>query len=186
MATYHCVMAVSYINALSNFYFLCIVLTIVTLSVERYLAFRLRLRYRVVVTFEGVVSILQLVSEWIIAALWSGLWFWSATAVAIFGAVSLISCCLVALACYFAIRRGIRGHVTQIRQQQNHGRTAIANNFDLPQYRETLRNMMWISGLLIAYYIPFLLALFAMLILGLTHFTLFAAVECVSIFRNLS
>ena len=92
MATYHCVMAVSYINALSNFYFLCIVLTIVTLSVERYLAFRLRLRYRVVVTFEGVVSILQLVSEWIIAALWSGLWFWSVTVSVIFGAVSLISC----------------------------------------------------------------------------------------------
>ena len=63
----------------------------------------------------------------------------------IFGAVSLISCCLVALTCYFAIRRGIRGHDTQILQEQNHGRTAISSNFDLPHYRKTLRNMMWIS-----------------------------------------
>ena len=105
MATYYCVMAVSYISALSNFYSLCIVLTIVTLSVERYLAFRLRLRYRAVVTFERVVFIL--ISEWIIAALSSALRFWSITVSVIFGAVSLISCCLVALTCYFAIRRGI-------------------------------------------------------------------------------
>ena len=160
MATYYCVMAVSYISALSNFYFLCIVLTIVTPSVERYL----RLRYRAVVTFERVVFIL--ISEWIIAALSSALRFWSITVSVIFGAVFLISCCLVALTCYFAIRRGIRGHDTQILQEQNHGRTAIASNFDLPHYRKTLRNMMWISGLLIACYIPSLLALFAMLILG--------------------
>ena len=184
MATYYCVMAVSYISALSNFYSLCIVLTIVTLSVERYLAFRLRLRYRAVVTFERVVFIL--ISEWIIAALSSALRFWSITVSVIFGAVSLISCCLVALTCYFAIRRGIRGHDTQILQEQNHARTAISSNFDLPHYRKTLRNMMWISGLLIACYIPSLLALFARLIPGQTHSTLFSAVECVSIFRNLS
>ena len=154
-------------------YFSASLLTIVTISVERYMAFRLRLRYRAVVTFKRVVSIL--VSEWIIAFLWSGLRFWSETAGAISGAVSLISCGLIALACYFAIRRGIRGHVTQIRQQQNHGRTAIAaSNFDLQHYRKTLRNMMWISGLLVACYMPFLLTLFATLIIGLKNSTRFA------------
>ena len=141
-------------------------------------------KFNMFITAVCVVSIL--VSEWIITALWSDLWFWSVTVSVIFGAVSLISCCLVGLSCYFAIRRGIRGHDTQIQQQQNHGRTAIANNFDLQHYRETLRNMMWISGFLIARYIPSLLALFAILILGLTHSTLFAAVESISIFRKLT
>ena len=147
-------------------------LTVVTISVERYVAFRLRLRYRTVVTFQRVVSVL--VSEWIIAAIWSGLRFRNETAGAIFGVVSLISCCLIALACYFAIRRGIRGHVTQIWQQQNRGLTAFASNFDLLHYRKTIRNMMWICGLLVACYMPFLLTLFATLILGLKNSTRFA------------
>ncbi|XP_044167256.1 adenosine receptor A2b-like [Acropora millepora] len=165
MSNYYCVIAVSFATT-SRFISSISLLTVVTISVERYIAFRLRLRYRAVVTFQRVVSIL--VSEWILAAIWSGLRFWNETAGAIFGVVSLICCCLIALACYFAIRRGIRG---QIRQQQNHGRTAIANNFDLPHYRKTLRSMMWISGLLIACYMPFLLALFATLIIGLKNST---------------
>ena len=172
MSTYYCVIVVSYVRT-SAFISSTSLFTIVTISVERYLAFRLRLRYRAVVKFKRVVSIL--VSEWIIAALCSGLWFWNAKASVILSTVSLISCCLTALVCYFAIRRGIRGHVTQIRQQQNHGRTAIAGNFDLPHYRKTLRNVMWISGLLIACYTPFLLALFAALIVGRTNSTRLAA-----------
>ena len=184
MLNYYCVIAVSFATT-SRFISFVSLLTIVTISVERYMAFRLRLRYRAVVTFQRVVSIL--VSEWIIGALWSGLWFWSATAGVISGAVSLVSCCLVALVCYFAIRRGIRGHVKQIRQRQNHGRTAIANNIDLPQYRKTLRNMMWISGLLVACYMPFLLALFAISILGRTDSTRFAvSFSGISVFFNSS
>ncbi|KAK2573199.1 Beta-2 adrenergic receptor [Acropora cervicornis] len=130
MLNYYCVIAVSYTTT-SKFVSSISLLTVVTISVERYIAFRLRLRYRAVVTFQPLV-------------------------------------------CYFAIRRGIRGHVIQIRQQQNHGRTTIVNNIDLPHYRKTLRNMMWISGLLIACYMPFLLALFAMSILGRTDSTRFA------------
>ena len=181
MLNYYCVIAVFYATT-SRFISSVSLLTIVTISVERYIAFRLRLRYRAVVTFQRVVSIL--VSEWILAAIWSGLRFWNETAGTIFGVVSLISCCLVALACYFAIRRGIRG---QIRQQQNHGRTAIASNFDLPHYRKTLRNMMWICGLLIACYIPFLLALFAVLIFGLKNSTRFAVgFSAIAVYLNSS
>ncbi|XP_044167284.1 histamine H2 receptor-like [Acropora millepora] len=181
MLNYYCVIGVSYATT-SRFISSVSLLTAVTISVERYMAFRLRLRYRAVVTFKRVVSIL--VSEWIIAALWSGSRFWNETAGGISGVVSLISCCLVALACYFAIRRGIRG---QIRQQQNHGRTAIASNFNLPHYRKTLRNMMWISGLLIACYMPFLLALFATLIIGLKNSTRFAVdFSAIAVYLNSS
>ena len=171
MLNYYCVIAATYVT-LSRFLSSVSLVTIVTISVERYMAFRLRLRYRAVVTLKRIVSIL--VAEWIIAALWSGLRLWNDTAGAIYGAVSVIGCCLVAPACYFVIRRGIRAQVTQIRQRQSHGRTAIANNFDLPQYRETLRNMMWISGLLVACYMPYFLALFATLIRGRTNSTRFA------------
>ena len=182
LSTYYCVIAVSF-GRTSSFIPSASLLTVVTISVERYMAFRLRLRYRAVVTFERIVSILVL--EWIMAALWSGFWFWNAKASGIFGAVSLIICWVVALVCYFAIRRGIRGHVTQIRRQQNHGRTAIAGNFDLPHYRKTLRNMMWISGLLIACYMPFLLALLAISILGLTKSTRFAVnFNAIAVFFN--
>ena len=184
MSTYYCVIAVCYATT-SSFVSSAALLTIVTISVERYMAFRLRLRYRAVVTFERVVSIL--VSEWIIAGLWSGLRFWSAKANGIFTLVSLIGGCLVALVCYFAIRRGIRGHVTQIRQQQTHGRNTIAKNFDLPQYGKTLRNMMWISGLLVACYMPFLLAVFAILILGRTNSTRFAVdLSAIAVYLNSS
>ncbi|XP_015761233.1 PREDICTED: adenosine receptor A3-like [Acropora digitifera] len=184
MLNYYCVIAVTYVT-LSRFLSSVSLFTLVTISIERYMAFRLRLRYRAVVTLKRIVSIL--VSEWIAAALWSGLRLYSDTAGAISGVVSVLGCCIVAPACYFVIRRGIRSHVTQIRQQQNHGRTAIANNFDLPHYRKTLRNMMWISGLLIACYMPFLMALFATLILGRTHYTHFAAFfSTIAIYLNSS
>ena len=184
MSNYYCVIALPYAMT-SRFICSASLFTIVTISVERYMAFRFRLRYRAVVTFKRVVYIL--VSEWILAALCSGLEFLSGTVSGIFSAVSLISCCLVALVCYFAIRRGIRGHVTQIRQQQNHGRIAIASTNDLPHYRKTLRNMMWISGLLIACYMPYLLGLFALTILGETNSTLFATdFSAIAIYLNSS
>ena len=57
MSNYYCAIAVSYART-SAFISAASLLTIVTISVERHLAFCLRIRYRAVVKFERVVSIL--------------------------------------------------------------------------------------------------------------------------------
>ena len=85
--------AVTY-GTLSRFLSSVSLITLVTISVERYMAFRLRLRYRAVVTLKRVVSIL--VSEWIAAALWSSLRLYSDTAGAISGVVCVLgSTCML-------------------------------------------------------------------------------------------
>ena len=168
MSTYYCVVAVVYART-ATFISCASLFTIVTIAIDRFLAFRLRLRYRVVVTFKRVVSILA--SEWILAALWSGSWFWSQRLSMIFGAVTLITCFLVAFLCYLIIHQGLRSQVTQIRPHLN--RLDAAND-EMAYYRRTVSNMMWVYGFLLICYTPFFSALMAIFILGLTSSTRFA------------
>ena len=114
--------------------------TIATIAIDRYLAFRLLLRYRELVKLNRVICVL--VVEWIIGALWSGSWFWSARVNLLSGALS--------------IHRGLRCHVAQIHQQRNFGESV---DFNVLQYKKTVNDMLWIFGLLVCY-IPYLSTLF--------------------------
>ena len=168
MPTYYCAIGVLY-GRTSSFVAAASLFTIVTIAIDRFLAFHLRLRYQEVVTFRRVVS--SLVSEWIFASLWAGSWFLSARVNIICGAIGLFICCLVALLSYLSIQRGLRHHVAQIRQQANVSEPASIN---VHRYRRTVTNMLWICGFFLICYIPFLLSLVAILVAGLTNSTRFA------------
>lgn len=168
MPTYYCTMAVLY-GRTSSFVASASLLTIVTIAAERFLAFRLRLRYHAVVTFKRVIS--TLVLEWIVAAIWAASWFWSAKLNMLFAAVVLVSSCLAVPFFYLRIHRGLRRHFAQIRQQPI---AREPDNFNALQYRKTVANMMWIYGLLLLCYMPFLLSLLAIIVVGRANSTRFA------------
>ncbi|CAH3122335.1 unnamed protein product, partial [Pocillopora meandrina] len=69
---YCCTVAITYAR-ISTFIGTVSLENIATVAIDRYLALRLRLRYRQVVKFGRVVFILVL--EWIIAAIFAGSWF---------------------------------------------------------------------------------------------------------------
>ena len=105
---YYCVIAVTY-GRTSNFIGAVSLETIVTIAIDRVLAFHLRLRYRELMTLRRVVCIL--VIQWILAAFWTASWFLSLQVSMISGAIGLLSFCLITALCYLSIRRGLRRHV---------------------------------------------------------------------------
>ena len=163
--SYYCVVAITYART-STFIAGVSLETITTIAIDRYLAFHLRLRYREVVTFRRVACIL--VIEWIIAAVWSGIWFWSAPIKMWTGVVGLFSCYLITSLCYYSIRRGLRLHVAEIRGRVN------VSNFDVAQYKKTVNNMLWIYCLLLVCYMPHLISLLVILFTGLSNSSRFA------------
>ena len=76
----------------------------------------------------------------------------------------MFTCCLVTVLCYLSIHSGLRRHVAQIHQRRNVGKSA---NFNVLQYKKTVNDILWIFGLRLVCYIPYLSTLFAILALGL-------------------
>ncbi|XP_020606110.1 adenosine receptor A3-like [Orbicella faveolata] len=165
----YCIISIAY-GRTSTFIAGVSLQTIATIAIDRYLAFHLRLRYRELVKFRRVVCIL--VIQWVATAVWSGSWFWNEQVNKISGAIALTICCLVTLLCYLSIRRGLRHHVEQIHQQNNSREPPVS--FNLVQYKKTLNNMLWINGLLVVCYMPYLSSLLAILSTGLNKYTRFA------------
>ena len=83
----------------------------------------------------------------------------------------MFTCCLITVLCYLSIHLGLRRHVTQIHQRRNVCESA---DFNVLQYKKTVNDMLWIFGLLLVCYIPYLSTLFAILVLGLNNSTRFA------------
>ena len=170
MPKYYCVIAITY-GRTSSFIAAVSLETVATIAIDRYLAFRLRLRYRELVKLRRVVCIL--VFEWIFVAVWSGTWFWNFQINMVFGTIRLFSLCVLTPLCYLSIHRGLRRHVAQIqRQQRNSGGPAA--DFNVAQYKKTVSNMLWIYGLFLACYLPHLLSQLAILAMGLNNSTRFA------------
>ncbi|XP_078357343.1 adenosine receptor A2b-like [Oculina patagonica] len=179
--TYYCVIAISY-GRTSTFIAAVSLETIVTIAIDRCLAFHLRLRYRELVKFRRVVCIL--VFEWILAALWSGIWFTNVLITTIFGAIGLFGCCVITPLCYFSIYRGLRCHVAQIQQREN---SRGSTNFNVAQYKKTVNNMLWIYGLLLVCYIPHFTTVLVVLAMGLNDSTRFALhFSVIAIYANSS
>ena len=159
---YYCVIAITYGRTTSFFAGVSLEI-ITTVAIDRYLAFHLRLRYRELVKLRRVVCIL--VTEWILAAVWSGTWFWNRRINLLSGATGLFMCFLIIPLCYLSICCGFRRHVAQIHQQASIGRP---NDFNLVQYKKTVNNMLWIYGFFLVCYMPYLSSLFAIFAKGST------------------
>ena len=165
---YYCFIAITYART-STFIAGVSLETITTIAIDRFLAFHLRLRYRELVKFRRVACIL--VIEWIVAAVWSGIWFWSAPIKMWTGVVGLFSCYLTTSLCYYSISRGLRRHVAQLRRHVN---SSESTEFDVAQYKKTVNSMLWIYGLLLVCYSPHLTSLLVILVTGLSNPSRFA------------
>ena len=166
--TYYCVIAVTY-GRLSSFIVAVSLGTIATISVDRNLAFHLRLRYRNLVTLRRIVCVLIL--EWILAAFWTGSWFLNARVNVFCGVILMFSCCLITSLCYINIHLGLRRHFAQIRPL---GSSSESEIFNMLQYKKTVNSMMLIYVLLLLCFMPSFLVQLGIVITGLKNSTRFA------------
>ena len=91
-------------------------LTMTTISVDRFLALRYHMRYPNVMTTPRVTYASAAI--WLISFMSSFLYFWSTNAYYSSIVVNIVICLLISTACYFRIFRIVRLHQLQIHAQQ--------------------------------------------------------------------
>ena len=140
--------------------------TMTAISLDKYYAFTLRLRYHQIVTFKRVVVVMG--GCWIVGFIMPFLWLLSETGTRILGAVLIFCCVVITSICYIKVIVGIRRHQRQIRERkassasQQHGGYLLR----IGQYKRSLNTMILLFWLQIACYLPFFIAAAATMGIG--------------------
>lgn len=140
-------------------------LTSAAIALDRYLAFRLRIRYRQLVTLKRIVVLLALL--WIAGIFFAVLWTLGKNINQIVGAITTILCITTTLYYYLKIFFGLRNQTAQIQEQNQLG----ANQrklFNIPAYKKTVKNMFLIYCIILICYVPYFLALMLIFFVGLS------------------
>lgn len=140
-------------------------LTAVVIALDRYLAFRLRIRYRQLVTVNRVVFLLFLV--WIIGIVFALSWTLDRNISHIVGASATFICTTTTFYCYLKIFVGLRHQAAQIQEQNQLGRTSNRNLFNVPVYKKSVKNMFFIYCVIFICFVPYFLALMVLFSVGL-------------------
>lgn len=121
-------------------------LTVTVISVDRYLAYRLRGRYRAIVTLKK--TLVAIAFCWMIACLWIGLRLGSKSAAQQLQTVVASFCFLLTFACYTRVCLGLRFSKTHI-QARN-----IPNVITMACYKKSAMTMAYVCGFLLLCYSP--------------------------------
>lgn len=144
-------------------------LTTTAIAVDRYLAFRLGLRYRQFVKVNRVVVVL--VMEWLIGIAFAGSWIIDRNASHVMGAIANCLCAATNFFCYWKIFFGLRQRRTIQIQEQNQSGPAQLKCFNLLVYRKSAKNMFTIYCIILFCYIPYFLALVLQFAFGVNSST---------------
>lgn len=124
--------------------------TVVTISLERYIALRFHLRYEDVVTMKKVR--IFLISLWLVCGISPFIWVWFApTYRSYFFAIGILLCLLISSMAYMKIYQIIRYHRRQIRSCEMNSR----NNENMAQRRRNASNMFFVYCVLLSCYLPY-------------------------------
>lgn len=148
-------------------YYFCSVsfITMTAISIERYLALRLRMKYRLVVTVTKVA--LTLLLMWMLSVVWAISRMWDIRINKISGLIIGLLSIVATSSCYFRIYCTLRGFKTRISSHQV-PRRQPGNVLNMALYRRSVNSMLGVFALLIACYIPYLCALIAVALQGYT------------------
>ena len=129
--------------------------TSTAIALDRYLALRLRLRYREVVTFKRVTAVLF--ASWLASLIWSALWFWNKDVQNYLRIALFILCFMTTTSSYFIIYKHMRRYrfrvEEDVRSAVAHGTTR--SHFNTLRFRRSVVCMCKIYCLLLACYLPY-------------------------------
>ena len=121
-------------------------LIVAVISVDRYLAYRLRGKYRYIVTLKK--TLLAVAACWMIACLWIGLRFGNKSAARKLQTAVISLCFLLTFASYIRVCVGLRFCKTHI-QARN-----VPNAITMACYRKSAVTMAYVCGFLLLCYSP--------------------------------
>ena len=130
--------------------------TVTVISGDRYLALRLNLRYRELVTTKRVLIALviiwtaDVITYFLFLATVKNILFLT------FSAVLFLLCIVVMIWCYFKVFQIIRRYQDQIGAQVDMSNNTVQRFPNIARYKKSLFNMLYIVGFLIISYNPYL------------------------------
>jgi len=129
------------------------VLTMTTLSVDRFLALHYHMRYATLVTESRVKYILIII--WLLSFLASGLFFWNKRLHSFLFGVSAIICLLISTFSYIRVYLIVSKHRSQIHAQQQAVQSSNAeNNLNITRLKRSAFNIFLFYIALILCYCP--------------------------------
>ena len=134
-------------------------LTMTAISVDRYIALFFHLKYHEIVTTRRVCVVLAVI--WLFAGFFASTWLWNKEVW--YGPLVLLIVCIcfpVTSLSYIKIYRRLRhhhGHQVQD-QAEVQAQQQAGNTLDLAKYRRSASSMLWIYGLYILCYLPYICA----------------------------
>ena len=132
--------------------------SITAVSIDRYLALYLHLRYKQLITNKRVIALL--VCTWLSAALVLVIWLWHPPLTYVIGVALGLGCIIITSFCFSRVYLILRHHLHQIRSQpQPNSLNEPTNETPLTgskHYRRSVVGMFIIYVLLLLCYIPYL------------------------------
>ena len=130
-------------------------LTLTVISLDRYVALHLHLRYNELVTEKRVTAVL--VCVWLVAFLFGASYPWSSAYIDYFSIAIIFLCLSVITFAYYKIYRVVHHHQVMIdAQAQAETSQQEANSPSMPQYKKSFWNMLLIYCLFLLCYTPYL------------------------------
>lgn len=158
--------------------------TTTAIALDRYLAFRLRIKYRQVITLRKVV--LLLTAEWILAIIWACTEIVNETLNRVLGTVAILNCVVITLACYQRIYKGLRRQAALIQVQCQPATNQNNSSFSVGEYKRTVGNMVWVYCCLLVCYVPYYLNLILLIVFDSDALVLAKNITSVVIYLNSS
>lgn len=131
-------------------------MTMSAISMDRYIAFRFHLKYRETVTPKRVCVVIGII--WLLAILNVQTWLLNRKVYATLVFINVPILLVVTSLAYIRIYQGLRcRHGTKIIQDPPNPQRTV-NNLDMAKYRRSATSMMWLYGIFILCYLPYLCA----------------------------
>ena len=141
-------------------------ITLAAISVDRFLALKLRLRYRQVVTLKR--TYLTVILSWTVATIGSTTYFWNLQINLWYG-YGLISLCLATSVCSYAkIYFALRQHHVHTHGSVNQVQPSQTVSLNVARYKKTVSNALLVQLALVVCYLPQGIVEIMLLIGGLT------------------
>ena len=133
-----------------------------TIAVDRFLALRLRQRYRVVVTLRRVQALL--VSFWVCGVLMAALLWWKVQYFAIITPAIMFACILTSSCTFMSVY--CKMHQYRQVQIESQAQNQIGNVFNLRGYKKTVESMFYVHILFVISFLPDICTICAGAIIG--------------------
>ena len=130
-------------------------LTMAAISLGRYIALYFHLKYRDIVTTKRVFSVLVVI--WFFSGFYAFIWLWKSMVQSfVVFIVNGIFFIVITLS-YIMIYRGLHRLLNQVTDEPQAQQQA-ANPLNVARYRKSASSMLWIYGLFVLCYLPYILA----------------------------